>query len=57
MFNAIIMPIAKVLGYIFNLLFEALSFLHIGNVAVAIVLFTIIVKNLSEEKPPAKLVE
>lgn len=44
MFNAIIMPIAKVLGYIFNLLFEALSFLHIGNVAVAIVLFTIIVK-------------
>lgn len=43
MFNAIIMPIAKVLGYIFNLLFEALSFLHIGNVAVAIVLFTIIV--------------
>lgn len=44
MFNAIIMPIARVLGYIFNLLFEALSFLHIGNVAIAIVLFTIIVK-------------
>lgn len=44
MFNAIIMPIAQVLGYIFNLLFEALSFLHIGNVAIAIVLFTIIVK-------------
>lgn len=44
MFNAIIMPIARVLGYILNLLFEALSFLHIGNVAVAIVLFTIIVK-------------
>ena len=32
------------LGYIFNLLFEALSFLHIGNVAIAIILFTIIVK-------------
>lgn len=44
MFNAIIMPIAQVLGYIFNLLFEALSFLHIGNVAIAIILFTIIVK-------------
>lgn len=44
MFNAIIMPIAQVLGYIFDLLFEALSFLHIGNVAVAIILFTIIVK-------------
>ena len=44
MFNAIIMPIARVLGYIFNLLFEALSFLHIGNVAIAIILFTIIVK-------------
>ena len=44
MFNAIIMPIARLLGYIFNLLFEALSFLHIGNVAIAIVLFTIIVK-------------
>jgi len=38
------MPIAQVLGYIFNLLFEALSFLHIGNVAIAIILFTIIVK-------------
>lgn len=44
MFNAIIMPIAQVLGYIFDLLFEALSFLHIGNVAIAIILFTIIVK-------------
>jgi len=44
LFNAIIMPIAQVLGYIFNLLFEALSFLHIGNVAIAIILFTIIVK-------------
>ncbi len=44
MFNAIIMPIAQVLGYIFNLLFEALSFLHIGNVAIAIILFTIRVK-------------
>ena len=44
MFNAIIMPIAQVLGYIFNLLFEVLSFLHIGNVAIAIILFTIIVK-------------
>ena len=44
MFNAIIMPLAQVLGYIFNLLFEALSFLHIGNVAIAIILFTIIVK-------------
>ena len=44
MFNEIIMPIAQVLGYIFNLLFEALSFLHIGNVAIAIILFTIIVK-------------
>ena len=44
MFNAIIMPIAQVLGYIFNILFEALSFLHIGNVAIAIILFTIIVK-------------
>ncbi len=44
MFNAIIMPKAQVLGYIFNLLFEALSFLHIGNVAIAIILFTIIVK-------------
>lgn len=44
MFNAIIMQIAQVLGYIFNLLFEALSFLHIGNVAIAIILFTIIVK-------------
>ncbi len=44
MFNAIIMPIAQVLGYIFNLLFEALSLLHIGNVAIAIILFTIIVK-------------
>ena len=44
MFNAIIMPIAQVLGYIFNLLFEALSFLHIGIVAIAIILFTIIVK-------------
>lgn len=44
MFNAIIMPIAQVLGYIFNLLFVALSFLHIGNVAIAIILFTIIVK-------------
>ena len=44
MFNAIIMPIAQGLGYIFNLLFEALSFLHIGNVAIAIILFTIIVK-------------
>lgn len=44
MFNAIIMPIAQVLGYIFNLLFEALSFLHIGNVAIAIILFTIIVR-------------
>lgn len=44
MFNAIIMPIASVLGYIFNMLFDALSFLHIGNVAIAIVLFTIIVK-------------
>lgn len=44
MFNTIIMPIAQVLGYIFNLLFEALSFLHIGNVAIAIILFTIIVK-------------
>lgn len=44
MFNAIIMPIAQVLGYIFNFLFEALSFLHIGNVAIAIILFTIIVK-------------
>ena len=44
MFNAIIMPIAQVLGYIFNLLFEASSFLHIGNVAIAIILFTIIVK-------------
>ena len=41
MFNAIIMPIAQVLGYIFDLLFEALSFLHIGNVAIAIILFTI----------------
>ncbi|MBD9305149.1 MAG: YidC/Oxa1 family membrane protein insertase [Lachnospira sp.] len=38
------MPIAQVLGYIFDLLFEALSFLHIGNVAIAIILFTIIVK-------------
>lgn len=44
MFNTIIMPIAQVLGYIFDLLFEALSFLHIGNVAIAIILFTIIVK-------------
>ena len=44
MFNAIIMPIAQVLGYIFDLLFEALRFLHIGNVAIAIILFTIIVK-------------
>lgn len=44
MYNAIIMPIARVLGYILNLLFEGLSFLHIGNVAIAIVLFTIIVK-------------
>jgi YidC/Oxa1 family membrane protein insertase len=44
LFNAIIMPIAQVLGYIFDLLFEALSFLHIGNVAIAIILFTIIVK-------------
>ena len=44
MFNAIIMPIAQVLGYIFDLLFEALSFLHIGNVAIAIILFTIIVE-------------
>lgn len=44
MFDAIIEPIAAFLGVILDLLFEGLNFLHIGNVAVAIIIFTIIVK-------------
>ncbi|MDO5381551.1 MAG: YidC/Oxa1 family membrane protein insertase [Eubacteriales bacterium] len=44
MFNAIIDPIATLLGMIFDLLFKGLNFLNIGNVAIAIIIFTIIVK-------------
>ncbi len=44
MYNAVINPIAKVLGYILDILFRGLDVIGIGNIAIAIVIFTIIVK-------------
>jgi YidC/Oxa1 family membrane protein insertase len=41
---AIFTPIANVLGFILNLLFEGMYRLGIGNVGLAIILFTLIVK-------------
>ena len=41
---AIFTPIANVLGFVLNLLFEGMYKLGIGNVGLAIILFTLIVK-------------
>lgn len=42
----IIGPVAKVLGVIMNLLFEALSSIGIANIGIAIILFTVVIKLL-----------
>ena len=42
--SAIITPIATALGFVLNLLFEGMYALGIGNVGLAIILFTLIVK-------------
>lgn len=42
--NAIITPIADALGFVLNLLFEAMYAIGIGNVGLAIILFTLVVK-------------
>ena len=44
--NSIISPIATVLGYVLDILYKGLDAIGIGNVAIAIVLFTLIVKLL-----------
>jgi len=44
LYNAIINPIAKVLGFILDVLFKGLDFIGIGNIAVAIIIFTLLVK-------------
>lgn len=46
MYNAIINPIASFLGKILDILFMGLNAIGIGNVAVAIIIFTLIVKLL-----------
>lgn len=46
MYDAIINPIASVLGYILDILFQGLDAIGIGNTFVAIILFTLIVKML-----------
>lgn len=46
MYNAIINPIASVLGWILDILFQGLSAIGMGNTFVAIILFTLIVKLL-----------
>lgn len=46
MYDAIINPIAAVLGYILDILFEGLDAIGIGNTFIAIIVFTLIVKLL-----------
>ena len=46
MYNAIINPIAAVLGYILDFLFQGLNAIGLGNTFVAIIIFTLIVKLL-----------
>ena len=46
LYDAIIGPIAAFLGKILDLLFTGLSAIGLGNIAIAIVLFTLVVKLL-----------
>ena len=43
---SIIKPIAQLLGYILDILFKGLNAIGIGNIAIAIVIFTLLVKML-----------
>ena len=43
---SIIKPIAQLLGYILDILFKGLNAMGIGNIAIAIVIFTLLVKML-----------
>ena len=43
---SIIKPIAQLLGYILDILFKGLNVIGIGNIAIAIVIFTLLVKML-----------
>ena len=43
---SIIKPIAQLLGYILDILFKGLNAMGIGNIAIAIIIFTLLVKML-----------
>ena len=43
---SIIKPIAQLLGYILDILFKGLNAIGIGNIAIAIIIFTLLVKML-----------
>ena len=43
---SIIKPIAQLLGYILDILFMGLNAIGIGNIAIAIIIFTLLVKML-----------
>ena len=44
MYDTIINPIAALLGKIMDILFTGLNAIGLGNIAIAIILFTLIVK-------------
>ena len=46
MFNAIIEPIASLLGKVLDVLFVGINAIGLGNIAIAIILFTLLVKLL-----------
>lgn len=46
MYNAIIEPIASLLGKVFDVLFVGINAIGLGNIAIAIILFTLLVKLL-----------
>mgnify|MGYP003416144095 CR=1 FL=1 len=47
MYDTIINPIAALLGKIMDILFTGLNAIGLGNIAIAIILFTVIVKHAS----------
>ena len=46
MYNAIIEPIASLLGKVLDVLFVGINAIGLGNIAIAIILFTLLVKLL-----------